>query len=104
MIAVLYLTRWRIEKLFDTIQSRLEETKGWAVGAVAQDTRAHPTALTHKLLVLLREELQRDRGIREEKVERKRKTQLLHRQARARARAMGGRWPRSRSSCWGRSS
>jgi hypothetical protein len=85
LIAVLYLTRWRIEKLFDTTKNKLEETKSWAVGPVAQETRAHLVALTHNLLVLLRGELQRDHGIREEKVERKREAQLLQRQIRAQA-------------------
>ncbi len=85
LIAVLYLTRWRIEKLFDTTKNKLEETKSWAVGPVAQETRAHLAALTHNLLVLLRGKLERGHGIREEKVERKREAQLLQRQTRARA-------------------
>jgi len=85
LVAVLYLMRWRIEKLFDTTKNKLEETKSWAVGPVAQETRAHLVALTHNLLVLLRGELERSHGIREEKVERKREAQLLQRHARAQA-------------------
>lgn len=85
LIAVLYLSRWRIEKLFDTTKNKLEETKGWGVGPVVQETRAHLVALTHNLLVLLRGELERCHGIREEKVERKREGQILQRQSRARA-------------------
>jgi hypothetical protein len=85
LIALLYLARWRIEKLFDTTKNKLEETKSWAVGPVAQETRAHLVALTHNLLVLLRRELERGHGIREEKVERKREAQLLQRKTRTRA-------------------
>jgi Transposase DDE domain len=85
LIALLYLTRWRIEKLFDTTKNKLEETKCWAVGPVAQETRAHLVALTHNLLVLLRGELEGEHGIREEKVERKRQAQLRQRQTQARA-------------------
>jgi len=85
LIALLYLSRWRIEKLFDTPKNKLEESKSWAVGPVAQETRAHLAALTHNLLVLLRRELEREHGIREEKVEQKRATQWIQRQAKARA-------------------
>lgn len=85
LIALLYLTRWRIEKLFDTTKNKLEETKSWAVGSVAQETRAHLVALTHNLLILLRRELEREHGIREEKVEQKRREQLIQRQTQARA-------------------
>lgn len=85
LIAVLYLTRWRIEKLFDTTKNKLEETKAWAVGPVAQEIRAHLVALTHNLLVLLRRKLEQEQGIREEKVEQKRVTQLIQRRTRAQA-------------------
>ena len=85
LIALLYLSRWRIEKLFDTTKNKLEETKSWAVGPVAQEIRAHLVALTHNLLVLLRGELAREHGIREEKVEQKRQGQLIQRQTQARA-------------------
>ncbi len=41
------------------------------MGATAQDIRAHLVALTHNLLLLFRETLGREHGIKEEKVERK---------------------------------
>jgi len=83
LIALLYLTRWRIEKVFDTTKNKLEETKSWAVGETAQEIRAHFVALTHNLLVLLRAELERGHGVREEKVERKRNAQTIRREQRA---------------------
>lgn len=54
VIALLYLTRWRIEKVFETTKNKLEETRSCAVGETAQEIRAHVLALTHNLLVLLR--------------------------------------------------
>lgn len=85
LIAMLYLTRWRIEKVFDTTKNKLEETKSWAVGEVAQDVRAHLVALSHNLMVLLRRQLERAHGMREEKVERKRETRIQQRKSRAAA-------------------
>lgn len=85
MIGLLYLARWRIEKVFDTTKNKLEETKSWAVGEVAQEVRAHLVALTHNLLVLLRRDLEVGQGVREEKVERKREQQLVQRETQAKA-------------------
>jgi len=85
LIAALYLARWRIEKVFDTTKNKLEETKSWGVGEVAQEVRAHLVALSHNLMVLLRRELDRTHGIREEKVERKREVRTLQRRSRAAA-------------------
>lgn len=88
LIAALYLTRWRIEKVFDTTKNKLEESKSWGVGPVAQEVRAHLAALSHNLLVLLRQQLARTHGIREEKVERKREDRTRRRKALA---AVAGR-------------
>jgi len=85
LIAALYLARWRIEKVFDTTKNKLEETKSWGVGEVAQEVRAHLVALSHNLMVLLRRELDRTYGIREEKVERKREVRTRQRRSRAAA-------------------
>lgn len=85
MIGLLYLARWRIEKVFDTTKNKLEETKSWAVGEVAQEVRAHLVALTHNLLVLLRRDLEVGHGVREEKIERKREQQLVQRETQAKA-------------------
>ncbi len=85
LVAVLYLSRWRIEKVFDTTKNKLEETKSWAVGQTPREIRAHLVALTHNLLVLLRGELGREHGVREEKVERKHEGQVTERERRAQA-------------------
>jgi len=72
LIALLYLLRWRIEKVFDTGKNKLEETKAWAAGSVAQEIQAHFFALTHNLLLLLRRHLEQTQDLREVKVEQKR--------------------------------
>jgi hypothetical protein len=83
VIAWIYLFRWRIEKLFDTAKNKLQETKAWAVGTVAQQIQASFLALTHNLLVLLRRHLDQNHGIREEKVVVKRQAQRKQREVQA---------------------
>ena len=83
LIALLYLLRWRIEKVFDTGKTKLEETKAWATGEVAQEIQAHFFALTHNLLLLLRQRLEQTEGLREVKVEQKRAVALEARGNRA---------------------
>ena len=84
LIALLYLSRWRIEKVFDTAKNKLGETKAWAVGEMAREIHSDFLALTHNLIVLLRNQLASEEGIREEKVERKREEALTIRAAIAR--------------------
>ena len=84
LIALIYLSRWRIEKVFDTAKNKLGETKAWAVGETAREIHSNFLALTHNLIVLLRNRLASDEGIREEKVERKRGEAMEIRAARAR--------------------
>ncbi len=80
---MLYLLRWRIEKVFDTGKNKLAQTKGWATGEVAREIQAHFFALAHNLLVLLRRRLDREHGIREVKLEEKREKWLKKRAAQA---------------------
>lgn len=70
LIALLYLLRWKIEKVFDVFKNKFHQQKAWAIGMVAAHTQAHLTALTHNLLTLLLATLELA-GIREQKVERK---------------------------------
>jgi len=69
LIALLYLLRWKIEKVFDVFKNKLHQQKAWANGATAAHTQAHLTALTHNLLTILLATLEQA-GIREQKVER----------------------------------
>jgi hypothetical protein len=85
LIAWLYLLRWRIEKVFDTAKNKLQETKAWATGTVAQSIQGHFFALTHNLLVLFRHALDTRHGVRETKLIEKRKKALAQREQRAQA-------------------
>ena len=83
LLAWLYLLRWRIEKVFDTGKNKLQETKAWASGEVAQGIQGHFFALTHNLLVLFRSYLQAEHGLEEVKLKVKHQRALAARQARA---------------------
>lgn len=83
ILALLYLMRWRIEKVFDTAKNKLGEVKSWATGEVARSIHAHFLALTHNLLVIFRNELEVHHQITEEKLDVKRRRELKNRQDRA---------------------
>ena len=85
LIAWLYLMRWRIEKVFDTTKNKLQETKAWATGAVAQAIQGHFIALTHNLLVLFRRYLKEEHDMEDEKIIHKRARQLKLRKKKAQA-------------------
>ena len=69
VIALLYLLRWKIEKVFDVFKNKLHQQKAWANGPTAAHTQAHFCALTHNLLTILLATLELT-GIREQKIER----------------------------------
>jgi hypothetical protein len=69
VIALLYLLRWKIEKVFDVFKNKFHQQKAWANGEIAVHAQAHLTALTHNLLTILLATLERA-GIREQKIER----------------------------------
>ena len=69
VIALLYLLRWKIEKVFDVFKNKLHQQKAWANGPTAAHTQAHLTALAHNLLTLLLATLERA-GIGEQKIAR----------------------------------
>ena len=83
LIAWLYFLRWRIEKLFDTLENKLHEPKAWASGKVAQRFQTTCMAIAHNLLFYLRHLLGRDEGITERKVEKKRQKNLRRRETAA---------------------
>ena len=90
-IALIYPSRWRIEKVFDTAKNQLGETKAWAVGEVAREIHSNFLALTHNRVVLPGRRLETEEGAREEKVERKREGAMEIRETRAKDR--GGKVP-----------
>ena len=79
LVAWLYFLRWRIEKLFDTMENKLHETKAWASGRTAQVIQATCISMAHNLLVYLGGVLDRHAGITERKLEQKRQRALDNR-------------------------
>ena len=70
VIALLYLLRWKIEKVFDVFKNKLQQQKAWAHGETAACTQGHCTALTHNLLTILLATLEQA-GLSEQKVARR---------------------------------
>ncbi len=55
LLALLYKTRWEIEKVFDETKTKLQEKKSWATTATAKAMQAHFVAIVHNLLLLLQD-------------------------------------------------
>ena len=72
VIAQLYFMRWRIEKSFDELKSKLGEQKAWAKSTIAKEMQANFNTLAYNLSVKLEQEIERDLEIRDEKNVRKR--------------------------------
>jgi hypothetical protein len=53
LLALLYKTRWEIEKVFDETKTKLAEKKSWATTTTAKQMQAHFAAIVHNLLLLL---------------------------------------------------
>lgn len=83
LIALLYLLRWRIEKVFDTFKNKFHETKAWGNGEVCQLMQAHFTCITYNLLLLFKDFLKEEFGIEPIKLYRKRHASLRKRQEKA---------------------
>ncbi len=55
LLALLYKTRWEIEKVFDETKTKLQEKKSWATTTTAKAMQAHFVAIVHNLLLLLQD-------------------------------------------------
>ncbi len=64
VIALLYKSRWDIEKVFDEFKNKLGETKSWASGEVAKTNHAMLLCLTHNLMTLMEELIRVRSGIK----------------------------------------
>jgi hypothetical protein len=58
LLALLYKTRWEIEKVFDETKTKLQEKKSWATTTTAKEMQSHFLAIVHNLLLLLQDEHQ----------------------------------------------
>jgi len=66
VIASLYKRRWDIEKVFDELKNKLNESKAWATSPTAKKMQAHFLCLAHNLLELLTRRLAAEHQIRDE--------------------------------------
>ena len=66
IIAELARRRWNIEKVFDELKNKLGETKAWATSATAKAMQATFICITHQLLLVFEEMLEKDCDIRPE--------------------------------------
>ena len=90
IVALLYKSRWDVEKVFDEFKNKLGETKSWASTASAKTCQARLLCLTHNLMTLMEERIFRETGIRNE-AETKRKAQtLIHRDEDSKSKGCGG--------------
>jgi hypothetical protein len=55
LLALLYKTRWEIEKVFDETKTKLAEKKSWATSDTAKEMQSHFVAIVHNLLLLLQD-------------------------------------------------
>jgi len=55
LLALLYKTRWEIEKVFDETKTKLQEEKSWATTTTAKEMQAQFVAIGHNLLLLLQD-------------------------------------------------
>jgi hypothetical protein len=62
LLALLYKTRWEIEKVFDETKTKLAEKKSWATTTTAKEMQAHFVAIVHNLLLRL-QDLHQQQGV-----------------------------------------
>ena len=62
LLALLYKTRWEIEKVFDETKTKLAEKKSWATTTTAKEMQAHFVAIVPNLLLLL-QDWQQQQGV-----------------------------------------
>lgn len=66
VIAWLYKSRWNIEKVFDQLKNKFDESKAWATSDTAKSIQAKFLCLAHNLLELFEVQLETDHRIRNE--------------------------------------
>jgi Transposase DDE domain len=90
IVALLYKCRWDVEKVFDEFKNKLGEIKSWASTANAKTCQARLLCLTHNLMTLMEDHIDRETGIRNEaEIKRKAKT-LADRDKDSKSKGYGG--------------
>jgi hypothetical protein len=72
VLAELYRRRWEVEKAFDEIKNKLGEKKAWGTSLEARQTQAQFVALTHNLLLIYEDRLEREDGVENRAEDRRR--------------------------------
>jgi hypothetical protein len=83
VVALLYKMRWDIEKVFDEFKNKLSETKAWASSATAKTVQARLLCLTHNLLTMLEQRIEKSSGIRNQAEFKRREQRRAAAQARS---------------------
>lgn len=66
LLICFYKHRWDIEKVFYQFKSKLEERKSWATSLIAKKAQAVFQCLTHNLLLLFEEKIEREESIKDD--------------------------------------
>lgn len=90
IVALLYKSRWDVEKVFDEFKNKLGETKSWASTANAKTCQARLLCLTHNLMTLMEEQIFREAGIRNETETKRKGMTLARRDALSKGNGGGG--------------
>jgi hypothetical protein len=77
LLALLYKTRWEIEKVFDETKTKLKEKKSWATTTTAKEMQSHFVAIVHNLLLLL-QDWQQQQGVENTAEIQRRQKRLEH--------------------------
>jgi hypothetical protein len=88
--AVIFKSRWDIEKVFDEFKNKLGEIKSWASTPNAKTCQARLLCLTHNLLTLMEERIFREQGVRNEAETKRKSKTLLKRDRDSKAQGRGG--------------
>lgn len=80
VIALLYKSRWDVEKVFDEFKNKLGETKSWASSEVAKTNHALLLCLTHNLMTMMEELIRVRSGIKNEAELKRRKARREQRE------------------------
>lgn len=76
VLAFIYKERWNIEKAFDEVKNKLQETKAWATTDTAKCNQAKFIELAYNLMLIFERYLEKEEGIIDEKIKRKRQAKL----------------------------
>lgn len=90
IVALLYKSRWDVEKVFDEFKNKLGETKSWASSPNAKTCQARLLCLTHNLMTLFEERIFQQTGIRNEAEVRRKSKTLARRDEESRNAGGGG--------------